>query len=190
MTRPTRSRAAKTPAAVAPQPVYSPQVYQPPMQIPAMHATSAIPNPPRAPLPSTPQAYQSTYASRLKTGVSVLVQPTLASSSATTARATTRRGGVINYADPGSGDDLPDAGAFDSDDSDFIASGGTRTSIRNTRARPSGPMGVFSSNASTPRPVAVPKVDRNELDQSYLGGMAPSRFIKPRIIQPTVHDYL
>ena len=99
-----------------------------------------LPNPPRPPLPTFPQAYQSTYAARLRTGASLLVQPifqqqptVIAAAGAGTSSRPSRRGGaVINYADPGSGDEdyHPDAGALDSDDSDFVALGGTHTAIR------------------------------------------------------------
>ncbi|KAF8158183.1 hypothetical protein B0H34DRAFT_656909 [Crassisporium funariophilum] len=151
----------------------------------------AVPNPPRPPLPTTTQAYQSTYASRLKTGVSLLVQPILASSSTSHARTATRRGGVINYADPGSGDDIPDAGALDSDDSDFMASGGTRTSIRQSRNRMNTGINVFNSatGVSTPRPAPPPHPEKAEIDQSYLGMIPPERFIKPRLMVPTPHEY-
>jgi chromatin structure-remodeling complex subunit SFH1 len=38
----------------------------------------------------------------------------------------------MSYADPGSGYDIPDAGEVNSDGSDFVASGGTRTAMRVT----------------------------------------------------------
>jgi chromatin structure-remodeling complex subunit SFH1 len=60
--------------------------------------------------------------------------------------ASARRGGVVSYADPGSGDDIPDAGEVDSDGSDFVASGGTRTAIRAAR----GTLRVVNSTASYP----------------------------------------
>ncbi|KAG5644783.1 hypothetical protein DXG03_007691 [Asterophora parasitica] len=134
--RSTRSRATRSSnlasAPQQPQPVYQPAV-------PIVNFIPAVPvvapNPPRPPLPTATQALHSTYSSRLRTGATLLMQPIFASSSATGARTSTRRGGMINYADPGSGDDLPDAGALDSDDSDFVASGGTRTSIRQSRSR-------------------------------------------------------
>ncbi|KAF8195600.1 hypothetical protein BJ912DRAFT_1056814 [Pholiota molesta] len=188
-TRSSRARNTR-PSAHANTPTQMQQVYQHPVPIiPAMPV--APPNPPRPPLPTTPQALQSTYASRLKTGVSLLVQPILASSSALTARTATRRGGVINYADPGSGDDLPDAGALDSDDSDFHASGGTRTSIRQSRNRMGAGLNVFHSTTgvSSPRPTATPRPEKAELDQSYLGTVPPARFIKPRLMPPTKHEY-
>ncbi|KAF9483508.1 SWI-SNF chromatin remodeling complex, Snf5 subunit [Pholiota conissans] len=149
------------------------------------------PNPPRPPLPTTLQALQSTYASRLKTGVSLLVQPIFASSSSLTSRTATRRGGVINYADPGSGDDIPDAGALDSDDSDFHASGGTRTSIRQSRTRMGTGLNIFHSTTgvSSPRPTGTPRPEKAELDQSYLGMVPPARYIKTRLMPPTKHEY-
>lgn len=152
----------------------------------------APPNPPRPPLPTTTQALQSTYSSRLRTGATLLMQPVLASASATGARVATRRGGVINYADPGSGDDLPDAGALDSDDSDFVASGGTRTSIRQGRTRQNIGISVFNSTtgtSSTPHPPPPQRPEKAELDQSYLGMVPPAKFIKPRLMPPTAHVY-
>ncbi|KAF5360633.1 hypothetical protein D9756_005002 [Leucocoprinus leucothites] len=189
--RNTRARQARPTHAYAPAAPYTPPIYAP---IPMASVPTIPPNPPRPPLPSTPQAIHSTYASRLRTGATLLMQPTFASTTtATHSRTTTRRGGVVNYADPGSGDEFPDAGAIDSDDSDFVASGGTRTAIRQTRGgRMVTGMSVFSSAAGpsgTPNRIGTPQVDRSELDQSYLGQMPPERFIKPRLMQPTVHEY-
>jgi len=168
--------------------------YQAPVPMPIIPMVPAqAPNPPRPPVPTRPQALQSTYASRLKTGVTLLVQPIFASATASNLRTAARRGGVINYADPGSGDDLPDAGALDSDDSDFIASGGTRTSIRQSRSgRTVGGVNVFnsSSGVSTPRPGgATPQPLKTELDRSYLGAIPPPHFIKPKLMTPTQHVY-
>src|SRR6202042_1951018 len=101
---------------------YTPPTYQAPLP-PAMPMSTLPPNPPRAPLPTTTQALHSTYASRLRTGATLLVQPIFPTGAATTTRTATRRGGVVNYVDPGSGDEELDAGALDSDDSDFVASG-------------------------------------------------------------------
>ncbi|KAF8908851.1 hypothetical protein CPB84DRAFT_92030 [Gymnopilus junonius] len=190
--RSTRSRPSRSSTLAAVQPTTYQQVYHGTASLPSIGVVpSAPPNPPRAPLPTTPQAFTSTYASRLKTGTTLLVQPILASTSTSTLRTTTRRGGVINYADPGSGDDLPDAGALDSDDSDFIASGGTRTSIRQSRNRMSTGINVFnaSTGVSTPRPAPPPRPEKAELDQSYLGMVPPARFIKPRVMLPTSYDY-
>jgi len=102
---------------------------------------------------------------------------------------------MINYAEPGSGDEFPDAGAIDSDDSDFVASGGTRTTLR-TRTRLGTGMLVFHSGSgmSTPQPQAPGRstptqMDKGELDQSYLGMIPPSRFIKQKPVIPTAHEY-
>lgn len=163
---------------------------------PPMYQSVNVPAPPSAqssgPIPTTPQALQSTYSSRLRTGATLLMQPILANSTAAASRTATRRGGVVNYADPGSGDDIPDAGALDSDDSDFVASGGTRTSIRQTKARMATGMSVFNYSTgvtTTPHAPPPPRPEKAELDQSYLGMIPPARFIKPRLVHPTVHDY-
>ncbi|KAG6885599.1 hypothetical protein C0993_012346 [Termitomyces sp. T159_Od127] len=161
-----------------------PSLYPPPVPAPApapalpLPAPAAPPNPPRPPLGTTAQALTSTYASRLRTGATLLMQPILAPAAAAAplgTRSTARRGAVVNYADPASGDELPDAGALDSDDSDFVASGGARLSVR---AR--GPRGA----SATPGPP-----QKAELDQSYLGLVPPARFIRPRHILPTQHVY-
>ncbi|KAH7885438.1 hypothetical protein F5I97DRAFT_1810951 [Phlebopus sp. FC_14] len=172
--------------------------------IPTPAAPAAPPgslNPPPHPLPVVPQALHSTYASRLRTGTTLLMQPILNAGSSTTARASTRRGGMINYAEPGSGDEFPDAGALDSDDSDFVASGGTRTAVRQSRTvgRMGSGMSVFhaGSGVSTPQPQQQqqqppkhpPPQERAELDQSYLGMIPPSRFIKTKPTLPTAHEY-
>ncbi|KAG6917060.1 hypothetical protein DXG01_004032 [Tephrocybe rancida] len=175
--RTTRSNLANT------QPVYAQPIYQPvPVPVAPVPALPvAPPNPPRPPIPTATQALHSTYSSRLRTGATLLMQPILAPTTTTagTARTTTRRGGVINYADPGSGDDMPDAGALDSDDSDFVASGGTRTSLRQSRTR---------GGSATPHPPST-KAEKAELDQSYLGQVPPAKFIKSRPMPPTQHVY-
>lgn len=121
----------------------------------------------------------------------VLTQP---STAAGNTRASTRRGGMINYAEPGSGDEFPDAGAIESDDSDFVGSGGMRTTLR-TRRMGTG-MSVFHSGSgmSTPQPQIQRRStpmqnDKGELDQSYLGMIPPSRFIKAKPVAPTAHEY-
>lgn len=159
------------------------------------------PNPPRAPLPTTPQALHSTYASRLRTGTTLLVQPILPTGAATTTRTATRRGGIVSYVDPGSGDEEPDAGALDSDDSDFVASGGLRTTVRqqNRSNRMATGMSVFhaGSGVSTPQPQQyrqerferLERPEKTEIDQSYLGMVPPARFIKAKPMAPTAHEY-
>lgn len=201
------SSLAPTPHPMASTPVYAstptpsvPRVETPVAQAmpSAMHDSRAYP--PRHPLPTVPQAFRTTYPSRLRTGATLLMQPILSSTSVAAAVATrsSRRGGVINYADPGSGDEFPDAGALDSDDSDFIASGGTRTALRATTGRLSSraPVGagVFSAGGVThivqaQRP-ATPQPLRNELDQSYLGLIPPDRFIVSQPAHPMKHEYL
>ncbi|KAF8722432.1 hypothetical protein AX14_009835 [Amanita brunnescens Koide BX004] len=194
--RSTRARAGRAsnlsgaPSATA---VYAAApVYQSPTIPLSAAPPPAAPNPPRPPIQTTPQAFQSSYSSRMRTGVSLLMQPVIASSSsnATSTRAATR-GRVVNYADPGSGDDLPDAGAIDSDDSDFVASGGTRTSIRQSRGRLGAGMSVFTAagHLATPGRSSTPKFDKAELDQSYLGMVPPSRFIQLRTVGSTLHEY-
>lgn len=122
------------------------------------------------------------------------MQPILAPSSvAAAATRTSRRGGVVNYADPGSGDEFPDAGAIDSDDSDFVASGGTRQAIRATRLPSRVPAGssVFATNSGhgTPGSTTQAQSQKTELDQSYLGQVPPSRFITAKPVVPTKHEY-
>lgn len=159
-------------------------------------------------LRTQPQAMYSTYASRLRTGTTLLMQPILNQSS-TTAIATrsSRRGGMVNYADPGSGDEFPDAGAIESDDSDFQGGagggagggGGTRSSARgNARLSSRAPVGagVFRAGSSTPtvqvqiQPKQVEVVKKDELDRSYLGQIPPAHFITAKPMAQTRHDYL
>ncbi|KAI5119057.1 hypothetical protein M0805_005923 [Coniferiporia weirii] len=163
---------------------------------------STIPVPPaiqvpRAPLPTTPQALTTTYPSRLRTGATLLMQPILASTSTagnTAGRTGTRRGGVINYAEPDSGEEIepvPDAGERerDSEDSDFIASGGTRTAIRATRGRPTAANGFYQYSFSGGSPAPQTAHGKAELDQSYLGLIPPSKFITAKRAEPTRHEY-
>lgn len=162
-------------------------------------AQAMAPPPPvglRQLLPTTPQAFHSTYASRLRTGTTLLMQPILAPSSVTAvATRTSRRGGVINYTEPNSGDEFPDSGAIDSDDSDFVASGGTRQAVRNARLPSKAPVGssVFHAGTGVERSaVTTPAVvvgQKAELDQSYLGQIPPSRFVSTRSIPPTKLEY-
>jgi chromatin structure-remodeling complex subunit SFH1 len=187
-TRSTRARATKgSSLANVAQPTYTPPVFHP--QPPPPPLPVVPPNPPRPPLQTTPQALHSTYASRLRTGTTLLMQPILQAASAANMRSSTRRGGVVNYADPGSGDDMPDAGAIDSDDSDFIASGGTRTAIRQTRGRLSTGMSVFHAGSPSITYQQPQRPEKTELDQSYLGMVPPSKFIRARPVAPTTHEY-
>lgn len=96
----------------------------------------------------------------------------------------------MSYADPGSGDDIPDAGEVDSDGSDFVASGGTRTAIRASRGTIRTVNGVGLYNTGTPVSNAAGASSRTELDQSYLGLIPPSRFIIAKPFAPTKHGDL
>lgn len=213
-TNPSRKSRPTKGSSLAPAPQASTSTYQPAPQVniprvvtpSTMGAPPAVPTvqdsrgyPARSSLSTVPQAYRTTYPSRLRTGATLLMQPILSqpTAAAVTTRST-RRGGFINYADPGSGDEFPDAGAIDSDDSDFIASGGTRTAIRTTgRLSSKAPVGagVFSAGGVTHIVQAAPPTpapfQRSELDQSYLGMVPPERFITAKpVLQPTQHQYL
>lgn len=193
----------QAPVAVAPVPQYQqPQyvaptyVQQPIAPVPVAPYIPPISNPPKAPLPTKPQALETSYSSRMKTGTSLLMQPVLQTTTQTLlGTRSTRRGAVINYADPGSGDDLPDAGELDSGDSDFAASGGTRQSLRQqaggTGRSGGGGMGVFNTQTGVGSGYAspAPQPPSDQLDQSYLGMVPPARFIKPRLMVPTPHEY-
>lgn len=164
----------------APAPVPAPTVPAVPLAMAVAGPTVA-----RHPLPVALQALHSTYAARMRTGVTLLMQP-IVNSNATAARPSTRRGGMVNYAEPGSGDEFPDAGALDSDDSDFVASGGIRTAVRQSRTRLGTGMSVFHSGSgmSTPQQTA-----RTEAEQSYLGMVPPPRLIKARAVAGTGQEY-
>lgn len=203
--RTTRSRTTRSsnlanqpaqPPPIQPQQTqsYNVSYYQPPPVQPQYFPPQKTrSNPPRAVLPTTPQALHSTYASRLRTGSTLLMQPNLSATFAALAAGDSgmrggggaagrsRRSTAINYAEPPSGDEGLDAGAIDSEDSDFIASGGVRTSIR----RAGRPSGGTPYGRGTPQPGAS-----GELDQSYLGMIPPSRFITAKPVHPTTHEYL
>ncbi|KAA1469670.1 SNF5-domain-containing protein [Dentipellis sp. KUC8613] len=160
-------------------------------------------NPPPATLPTVKQAPVATYASRLRTGSTLLMQPLFTHPPAHahahahthtpahlhahapapgTGRA--RRGAVVSYAEPASGDDedddIPDAGEVDSDGSDFVASGGTRTAVRAARGPARGTPARGQAHA--------PAQGTGELDQSYLGLVPPERFITKKAVTPTRHE--
>ncbi|KAL1676917.1 hypothetical protein EV122DRAFT_291526 [Schizophyllum commune] len=151
----------------------------PPPQVPS------YPPPPPGVLPTTPQALTSDYASRMQTGITLLMQPILNNTTATANPSTTtrssRRGAAISYVEPGSDvdDDVLDAGAIDSDGSDFVASGGVRSSVRNARQRFPG------VSSSTRAPSAAPTPPTDELDRSYLGQPPPARLLRSRLINLT-----
>ncbi|GJJ13190.1 hypothetical protein Clacol_007441 [Clathrus columnatus] len=176
--RPTRTGAA-TPVAIA----VAPGVYQ---QTGTSLYTQTASIPPSVPtystlLPSTTQALHTSYPSRLRTGATLLMQPILVSQSI--ANKAGRAAKRINYAEAASGDEdmEVDVGGkeIDSDDSDFMASGGIKTSIRREGSRALG-----SHQPSQQANMKGP------LDQSYLGSIPPSRFLSSKPAQPTRHGYV
>ncbi|KAJ8080208.1 Chromatin structure remodeling complex protein sfh1 [Marasmius tenuissimus] len=183
-----------TPAAVPVLPLATPANYRPPQT-----TSTPVPAPPKPTVQPVPQALQSTYASRLRTGATLLMQPILSSAPVASSssaypnpitsgtRSSRRTGTVVNYADPGSGDEFPDAGAIDSDDSDFTASGGTRTMLR--QGKGGRQTSVTSFGAQPTGGATQAGLSAEVLDQSYLGMVPPDKFIKPRYMPPTPHEY-
>jgi len=106
-------------------------------------------------------------------------------------RSTRRAAAAINYTDPGSGDEFPEAGAIDSDDSEFQASGGTRTQLRqgsgNTRRLLPGTSTLNFNASASPAPQA--QAQPSELDKSYLGLIPPESLIRPRPMKSTLTSY-
>ncbi|KAJ6611378.1 hypothetical protein B0H10DRAFT_2165821 [Mycena sp. CBHHK59/15] len=181
--------AGNTPAAATP--MQQQPVYHPPIPIPN-YLPAGPQYPPPNPIPVSTQGYISTYPSRLRTGATLLMQPILSSGSQATTSRSTRRGGAINYADPGSGDDLPDAGALDSDDSDFVGEHRLGSRRGTTRTKMATGMSVFNSNTGVTTiqpapPPPPPKPEKAELDQSYLGMVPLARFITAKGMAATPH---
>ncbi|EIM81753.1 SNF5-domain-containing protein [Stereum hirsutum FP-91666 SS1] len=200
----------RTPTPIAPAPITASQPqYQQPIQYQqqqtqqtSYYVPPPAPAPPPRPsshdgrlrttVPTATQALHSTYASRLRTGTTLLVQPILNNTSLAAHVAATgtssgrpRRGNVVSYADPGSGDDIPDAGEVDSDGSDFVASGGTRTALRTQRTQ----RGLTGTPVQSARERERDRDGRGtELDQSYLGLVPPGRFITSKKVYPTLHE--
>lgn len=188
----TRSTRARTTRNAASTPMQQQPVYNAPIPIPN-YIPAGPQYPPPNPIPPTSQGYLSTYPSRLRTGVTLLMQPIFSGPQATASRST-RRGGAINYADPGSGDDLPDAGALDSDDSDFINENRLGLRQKTTRTRMATGMSVFNSTTGVttiqPAPPPPPlKPEKTELDQSYLGMVPPPRFISNKSMKQTPYTF-
>ncbi|KAJ3912359.1 hypothetical protein F5877DRAFT_54159 [Lentinula edodes] len=124
------------------------------------------------PISSSAQAYFTSYSSRLRTGATLLVQPTLFPATTRPTRASRRsRGTVINYAEGDNakkdGDHIPDAGALDDDvtDGDFVGGNGSGRRV----GRPSKQQQQQGRGDTS-----------MDLDQSYLGLVPPARFIKSR----------
>jgi chromatin structure-remodeling complex subunit SFH1 len=204
----TSQRASRTRSSRMPTVPSTPQPQQTPGQMPSPAPIPAA----RGPVFVTAtQALHSTYPSRMRTGATLLMQPILpsggggvggsnntstsaaaaaTSQSAPAGRSSGRRaGGTVNYTEPGSGDEFLDAGeALDSDDSDFIASGGVRQSIRKGR---------ISTVQGTPRIVGSPAPaakggvsGSGGVDQSYLGSIPPARLVVRKPVALTKHEYL
>ncbi|KAH9947638.1 hypothetical protein B0H21DRAFT_738235 [Amylocystis lapponica] len=196
-TNPTRARVRPTRGSILATPIpnstsTSQLQHVPPAASTTVFAKDIRVNSTEAHIETTSQSLHSTYASRLRTGTTLLMQPVLSTSSiaAVTTRST-RRGGAVNYADPPSGDEYPDAGALESDDSDFVASGGTRSAIRAARLSTKAPAGssVFRAGSIPPTMPPQQSQQRTDLDQSYLGMIPPSKFISAKLVPPTQHEY-
>jgi chromatin structure-remodeling complex subunit SFH1 len=188
--RTTRARTTRTATST---PMEQQPVYIPPVPI-SNYLPTGPQYPPPNPIPVATQGYLSTYPSRLRTGATLLMQPIISGPQVTASRSTRR--GAINYADPGSGDDLPDAGALDSDDSDFVNENRLGIRQKTTRTRMATGMSVFNSTTgvTTVQPAPPPpplKPEKAELEQSYLGMVPPARFITAKVVGPThhVHQY-
>ncbi|KAJ7913554.1 SNF5-domain-containing protein [Mycena leptocephala] len=184
--RTTRARTTRTATST---PMEQQPVYIPPVPI-SNYLPAGPQYPPPNPIPVATQGYLSTYPSRLRTGATLLMQPIISGPQVTASRSTRR--GAINYADPGSGDDLPDAGALDSDDSDFVNENRLGIRQKTTRTRMATGMSVFNSTTgvTTVQPAPPPpplKPEKAELEQSYLGMVPPARFITAKVVGPTHH---
>jgi chromatin structure-remodeling complex subunit SFH1 len=178
----------------------------PHMKQPGGSAGHFIPQPVshRVVIPPVPQALLSSYASRLRTGTTLLVQPistpgqapapgtapptgnyTPVAAATAASRATRGRTSTVNYTEAGSGDEFEEppekpmqAGAVDSDDSDFQASGGTRTMVRRMGR---GPGSSAVLNAKLTNAVSANK-EHSELDKSHLGSVPPLNFLRPLMV--------
>ncbi|KAI6140376.1 hypothetical protein EDD17DRAFT_1802981 [Pisolithus thermaeus] len=88
---------------------------------------------------------------------------------------------------PPHADELADAGALDSDDSDFMASGRTRTAVRQSRAAERG----CAFNAGDDRQYGSGGGDNRKggIESKLFWDDPPSKFIKARPIGPTAYEY-
>ncbi|KAG8830124.1 Chromatin structure remodeling complex protein sfh1 [Serendipita sp. 399] len=190
-----------------PQPRPSPQKPRPP-QITPQHmfrmgiGPNAIPQPMshRVIIPPVPQACFSWYPSRVRTGTTLLVQPIFTSTQAPapggssaapvhtpalSSRSSRTRAGAVNYAEAGSGDEFEEptekpapTGAVDSDDSDFQASGGTRTTLRKMGR---GPGSSFAASARHANAILAASKETTEVDKSYLGSVPPLNYLRMQL---------
>ncbi|KAG9047646.1 Chromatin structure remodeling complex protein sfh1, partial [Tulasnella sp. UAMH 9824] len=150
----------------------------------ALNLSSAGPTSAVPPIPTFHQARVSTYASRMRTGATLLMQPILSatgtgtttslSAALTTTGRTGRARAAVNYADAASGDEFED----DSDDEDFSQNKKEAAAKRAAKAAAGAAgslVGGLGAGGST------------ELDQSYLGKKPPEKFISTRVAQPAKH---
>ncbi|KAJ3898669.1 hypothetical protein F5879DRAFT_979784 [Lentinula edodes] len=181
------------------------QHYQIPQPQPQQAPVAPIAPVVGTPISSSAQAYFTSYASRLRTGATLLVQPTLfpgsttttassslpipSTSSSSTLGSTSRptrasrrsRGTVINYAevdDEGDDDDGEGEGDDAKKDGDHIPDAGALDDDATD-----GDF-VAGSGRRVGRPSKQQQQARGDtsmdLDQSYLGQVPPARFIKSR----------
>jgi chromatin structure-remodeling complex subunit SFH1 len=117
------------------------------------------------------------------------MQPILQSSLSLNPRIAARRAGMINYAEPASGDEL-DAEA-DSDNDSELASGKAPGRTSSFRARGSGyntPQGTSSPSLGGQHSLlqALGKQDPN---QSYLGLIPPTKLLQTKPATLTRHEH-
>ncbi|KAG8940684.1 Chromatin structure remodeling complex protein sfh1, partial [Tulasnella sp. 419] len=152
---------------------YNPFAPAPPAGAPAMIPT---PQTISTTIPTQPQSYWTTYPSRLRTGVSLLMQPIIAPPSTNVPGLGTSSGRraarAINYAEAVSADEDDD-----SDDSEFGSGRARRAAAAMTGIMKGGVQGVGQQKQS------------NELDQSYLGKVPPTRFIASKVAVRAKHTY-
>ena len=98
----------------------------------------------------------------------------------------------MNYTEAGSGDEFEEPperavppGAVDSDDSDFQASGGTRTMVRRMGR---GPGSSAVLNAKLTNAVAASK-EHSEPEKSYLGSVPPLQSLRPVLVHNIKVEY-
>lgn len=155
----------------------------PVQQMPSPYpALPAPPPPPRPPIPTQQQALHTSYASRMRTGASLLVQPIIGiQTGAATFPGAGGGGGrsrrVVNYAEAGSGDDFDGGDGDTSDDSE---------QEQPVKRRPGRPRKDEQQPAADAKPTEPAKA---ELDQSYLGQVPPAKFVTSSFAKPTKHEY-
>ncbi|KAI6097617.1 hypothetical protein EDD16DRAFT_1770317 [Pisolithus croceorrhizus] len=84
-------------------------------------------------------------------------------------------------------DELADAGALDLDDSDFVASGGTRTAVRQSRAVERGC--AFNARDDWQYGGSGRDNGKGGIESKLFWDDPPSKFIKARPVGPTAYEY-